>query len=471
MRNIIGRINEQETLKKRYDSDRAEFVALYGRRRVGKTFLIKSLFEHDFAFYATGINDGDTSRQLANFNNEIANYGGKALTAALNWFDAFENLNTLIKTSPNTAKKVIFLDEISWMATPKSDFLPALDYFWNRWMSSRSDILLVICGSATSWIIDNIVNNTGGLHNRLTQQIRLGPFSLKECEEYYRDRGIPLPRFQILESFMVFGGIPYYMDFFEADRSLAQNIDRAYFAQDAPLRSEFDNLYRALFLNADRHIEVIEAMSSKRKGLTREEITKITKIKGGGTLTKILSDLVSCGFVREYYAFGKRKRDRMFQLTDPFTLFHLTFADKQKRFEENYWLNFCTTPAHSAWSGFAFERACLMHLPQIKHALGISGVLTEASSWQSKSSDPGAQIDLVLERSDRIIHLCEMKFSSDEYTIDKAYSKKLRAKKSAFHDETATRKAAHTTLVTTFGLKRNEYSAEILFQITMNDLF
>jgi AAA+ ATPase superfamily predicted ATPase len=471
MKNIIGRINEQEKLKRRYVSDKAEFVALYGRRRVGKTFLVKSLFEQDFAFYATGINNGDASRQLANFNNEIANFGGKALSEAQNWFDAFENLNTLIKTSPNTAKKVIFLDEISWMSTFKSDFLSALDHFWNRWMSSRSDILLIICGSATSWIIDNIVNNTGGLHNRLTEQIRLEPFTLRESEEYFLDRQIPLPRFQILEAYMIFGGIPYYMDLFEPDRSLAQNVDRAYFAQDAPLKSEFDNLYRALFSNADRHIEVIHALSSRRKGLIREEITGITKIKGGGTLTKILSDLVSCGFVREYYAFGKRKRGRMFQLTDPFTLFHLTFSDKQKRFAENYWLHYSTTPAHSAWSGFAFERVCLMHLPQIKHALGVSGVLTETSSWQSKSSEPGVQIDLVLERSDRIIHLCEMKFSSDEYTIDKAYSMKLRTKKSAFLNETATRKAAHTTLVTTFGLKRNEYSAEVMFQITMNDLF
>jgi hypothetical protein len=270
---------------------------------------------------------------------------------------------------------------------------------------------------------------------------------------------------------MIFGGVPYYLDFFEADRSLAQNVDRIYFTPDAPLKNEYANLFRALFKNADGHIKVIEALASKRKGLLREEISEKAKIKGGGTLTKVLADLVCCGFVQEYLAFGKQKRDRIFQLIDPFTFFHLTFAEKQKRFAENFWLHYSTTPAHSAWSGYAFELACLLHMPQIKNSLGISGVLTEASSWRSRSAACGAQIDLVLDRSDKIINLCEMKFASAEYTVDKSYSRKLREQRTAFLSETGTRKAAHTTLVTTFGLMQNKYSAEILFQLTMNCLF
>jgi len=456
---------------KHHASKRSEFVAVFGRRRVGKTFLVKSLFEKDFAFYATGVQGSNTATQIESFNKEIANFGGAELTAAANWLDAFENLTKLIAVLPHKRKKVVFLDEISWMGASNPDFISALDHFWNRWISSRDDVLLIVCGSATSWIIDNIVNDTGGLHNRLTDQIQLTPFTLKECEDYFLENGIPIPRYQILESYMVFGGIPYYLDFFEADRSLAQNIDRIYFAANAPLKNEYQNLFRALFKSADSHIKVVEALASKRKGLSRDEITAASKIAGGGTLTKVLADLISCGFVQEYLAFRKRKRDRLFQLIDPFTLFHLTFADKQKRLTEDFWLQYCATPAHSAWSGYAFELVCLLHMPQIKKGLGISGVLTEASSWRSKDASPGAQIDLVLDRSDKIIHLCEMKFASDEYAIDKAYSLKLREKRAAFLAETSTRKAAHTTLVTTFGLKRNEYSAEILFQMTMNDLF
>ena len=474
MQKIIGRESEQARFRKHYESNRSEFVALFGRRRVGKTFLIKTLFEPEFVFHAVGIQNGDTARQIQNFNEELANYSDRPASMpwvdARDWHEAFENLNRLIATSTRKGKKVVFLDEISWMGSDPA-FVSALDHFWNRWISSRKDVLLIICGSATSWIIGNIVNNTGGLHNRLTDQIQLAPFTLRECEDYFQEKGTPLPRYQILESYMIFGGIPYYMDFFERDLSLAQNIDRIYFAPDAPLKNEYGNLFQALFKNAESYVRVVEALASKRKGLAREEISTRAKIKGGGTLTQILDDLVCCGFVKEYLAFGKKKRDRLYQLTDPFTLFHLTFSEKQKRYIENFWLHYSTTPAHSSWSGYAFELVCLLHVPQIKYALGISGVLTEASSWRSKTADPGAQIDLVLERSDRIIHLCEMKFASDVYSIDKEYSQKLREKRFAFLSETGTRKAAHSTLVTTFGLKRNEYSAEIPFQLTMKDLF
>jgi len=454
-----------------YTSKKSEFIALFGRRRVGKTFLVKSLFEKDFAFYASGIQNGDTATQIENFNKEIRNFGRADIAQATSWAEAFENLNTLISELPQNGKKVIFIDEISWMSSSTQNFIFALDHFWNRWVSSRDDVLLIVCGSATSWIIENIVNNTGGLHNRLTDHIQLAPFTLKECEEYFIENRVPISRYQMLESYMVFGGIPYYLDLFEADRSLAQNIDRIYFASDAPLKNEYGNLFRALFKYADSHIKVVEALASKRMGLSRAEIASVSGIKGGGTFTKVLDDLVLCGFVNEYMAFGKKTRDRLYQLIDPFTLFHLTFADKQKRVTENYWLHYSTTPAHSAWSGYAFELVCLLHVPQIKKSLGISGIMTEASSWRSKSASPGAQIDLVLDRSDKIVNLCEMKFASDEYAINKAYNMKLREKRTAFINETGTRKAAHTTLVTTYGLKRNEYSAEIPFQLTMSDLF
>ena len=474
MRALVGRTEEQEKLRKYYESKRSEFVALFGRRRVGKTFLVKSLFGDEFAFYAAGLQDGDTQTQIQNFNKELAYFGGVGLAPAADWQGAFENLKQLIDDAPEEKKKIVFLDEISWMGASHPSFISALDYFWNRWISARDDVLLIVCGSATSWIIDNIVNNTGGLHNRLTGQIYLAPLTLKECETYFRENGIMMSRYNILEAYMVFGGIPYYLDLFEPGRSLAQNIDRIYFAPGAPLVGEYENLFKSLFKNADNHILVIEALATKRKGLSREEVSRQSGIKGGGTLTKVLSDLVRCGFVREYLAFGKQSRDRLFQLTDPFTLFHLSFTEKQKRYMENFWLHYCTTPAHSAWSGYAFELVCLLHVPQIKRKLGISGVLTEVSSWRSKEgkeAGAGSQIDLVLDRNDQIINLCEMKYASDTYTIDKEYNKKLREKRSTFMSETKTRKAAHITMVTTFGLTQNEYSAEVFFQVTMDDLF
>ena len=468
---IIGRQAEQETLRGCLSSPKSEFIALYGRRRVGKTFLVREVFENGFAFYASGILDGPNAEQLANFNKEIVDFGGKDLAPAQNWQEAFENLNALVEASNEKGKKVIFLDEMPWMSAPRSGFLSALDHFWNRRASMRKDVLLIICGSAASWIIDNVVNNTGGLHNRLTCEIYLPPFTLKECETYFRARGVDIPRYQVAEAYMIFGGIPYYMDFFKPKYSLPQNVDAIFFEENAPLRNEYDNLYRALFRNADGHIRVIEALAARNAGKTREEISAASGISEGGGLTKILEELKTSGFVREYLSYGRQKRDRLYQLADPFTLFYLRFRKKRNTYSTDFWLRFCTTSAHASWSGYAFEILCLLHIPQIRKALGISGVLTEVYSWKSKESDPGAQIDLVIDRGDGVVNLCEMKYASSEYAIDKEYDRNLRNKRAAFLAETRTRKAAHTTMATTFGLKKNMYQAGVLFEVTLDELF
>lgn len=468
---IIGREAEQELLYEYLASERSEFIALYGRRRVGKTFLVREALGSNFVFYASGILNGTGADQIASFNKEIINFGGNNLAPAENWREAFDNLNALIESSGMKEKKVVFLDEVPWMSTPKSGFLSALDHFWNRHVSMRKDVLLIICGSAASWIIENVVNNTGGLHNRLTGEICLRAFTLQECEVYYRAKGIDIPRYQVAEAYMIFGGIPYYMDFFRAKYSLAQNVDEIFFRENAPLRNEYTNLYRSLFKTPKGHMRVIEALAVRNYGKTREEIITATGMSEGGGLSKVLGELTVSGFIREYRAFGKKKRDSLYQLVDPFTLFCLRFGTKRDVYSSDYWLRFCTTPAHSSWAGYAFEILCLLHVQQIRKALGISGVMTEVYSWKSKTSEPGAQIDLVIERGDQVINLCEMKYASSEYVIDKAVDLNLRNKRSAFIAETRTRKAAHTTMITTYGLRRNSYQAGIPFEVRLDDLF
>lgn len=468
---LIGRQAEREDLHGYLTSKKPEFIAIFGRRRVGKTFLVRETLGTDFFFYTTGIIDGTFQQQLAAFNNEIIRRDGQHLPPATNWSEAFNNLNALIEQSDNQKKKVIFLDEIPWMSTQKSGFLSALDYFWNRYASSRKDILLIICGSAASWIINNVVNNTGGLHNRLTGIIGLQPFTLSECEAYFHSSGIDMPRDQIAEAYMIFGGIPHYMDFFKPNLSLAQNVDTIYFGEKAPLKNEYANLFKSLFKNSDTHLKVIEALALKNYGKTREDIINTPGISDGGQLTKVLDELSASGFIREYVAYGKTKKDRLYQLIDPFTLFCLRFGIKHSTRSTDFWLHYYTTPAHSSWVGYAFEILCLLHISQIRNALGISGVLTEIYSWRSKSYEPGAQIDLVIERGDNIINLCEIKYASTPYTIDKALDMNLRNKKAAFYAETRTRKAAHTTMITTYGLARNMYQAGIPFEVRLDDLF
>jgi AAA+ ATPase superfamily predicted ATPase len=471
---FIGREKEISILNGCFSSDKSEFVAIYGRRRVGKTFLVRELLGDRFTFYSTGILNGNREAQLRAWNSEISRYGCKGASEAENWIEAFGNLNMLLEQSSragNAGKKIIFLDELPWMATMHSDFLAGLDYFWNRWATSRQDVLLIICGSAASWITDNVINDKGGLHNRLTRQILLEPFTLKECEQFYKSRQIPMTRYQMVEAYMIFGGIPYYLSLMQPQLSLYQNVDGMYFAQGAELRGEFTNLYRSLYRNADNYISVIETLAKKGIGLTRTEIVAGSKISDGGSLTKILRDLSISGFIREYKAYGQKKRDSMYQLIDFFSLFDIRFRDKREEYSNDYWLRFSSTPAFYTWSGIGYEKLCLLHLPQIRKKLGISGVLTSAFSWRGEFDGNGAQVDLIIDRNDNIINLCEIKFSSGQYQIDKKYHDSLRNKKSAFSNSTRTRKAVQTTMITTFGLKKNEYSAEIVSEVMLDDLF
>ncbi|MDR1512752.1 MAG: hypothetical protein LBS56_04590 [Propionibacteriaceae bacterium] len=469
---MIGRQRERDILLRCLESDKSEFVAVYGRRRVGKTFLVKEVLGGRFTFHATGVLDaeGGMAAQVGSFNDEIAAQGGADLPRAATWRQAFANLNELVGRAPR-GKKVLFLDELPWMATRNSDFVAALDWFWNRWAASREDVLLVICGSATQWIIEHIVDHRGGLHNRLTRQISLQPFTLRECEEFFRHEGFVLTRHQMAEAHMVFGGVPYYLSLMDRRFELYYNIDELFFAPAAPLRHELDNLFRSLFAHPDGHVQVVRALAAKARGLSRDEIAQAAKLPDGGGLTRILRELEQCGFIRVYLAYGKAKRDKSYQLADAFTRFAIRFGRSRQTYADDWWRQFSGTPAHSTWAGHAFEQVCLAHVPQIKAALGVAGVLVEAYSWRSRAHEPGAQIDLVLDRADRVVNLCEIKYAPGEHTLTRQESLKLRNRLTAFTAETKTTKAVRTTMITTFGLKPNKYAAEILSQITLDALF
>jgi len=472
---IIGRANEIEILEYCYNSTRSEFVAIYGRRRVGKTFLIRELFKDRITFYASGILDEGIESQLTQWNREIAGFQYDEIKDADDWLVAFSNLNTVIEKasqSGNSYKKVIFLDEISWLAAnKKTGFLAGLDYFWNRWASGREDIMLIICGSASTWITDNIINSKGGLHNRLTRQILLSPFTLKECELFYRDRNIPFTRLQTAEAYMIFGGIPYYMNLFMPHLSLYQNVDAVYFNEGSELRNEFENLYRSLFSNSETYMYVIKALASKGIGMTRNEIVNESGLSDGGNLTKILHNLMICGFIRKYKTYGNKEKDSLYQLVDFFSLFDIKFRGRREEYSNDYWLQISATPLYRAWSGFSYEKLCLLHIPQIKKKLGISGVRTAVYAWSGDMDGSRSQIDLVIERADKVINLCEVKFSSGVYAIEKKYAETIRSKRLSFAYNTKTRSALHNTMITTYGVVRNVESAEIISTVLLDDLF
>lgn len=411
------------------------------------------------------------SGQLQNFQTALAKHFDGDFPRLHSWKEAFSALEKALTSGTNKEKKILFLDELPWLDTPKSGFLSALEYFWNSFAQGRSDILLIVCGSAASWMIENLINNYGGLHNRVTDRIILEPFTLKECEAYYRSRGIVFNRLQIVEAYMILGGIPYYMSAMEKELGLNQNIDLLLFSSRAKLEGEFDRLYHSLFRYADAHMKIVKAMSANTAGLTRQEILSATGISNGGGFSKALLELEQCGIIAKTYDFSKRRRGNYYRVTDFYSLFYLKYIRKRKGNDDHYWTNYLLSPSHRSWCGYAFERICLSHLPWIKSKLGISGVITTASSWRSREPSPGAQIDLVVDRADNVINLCEIKYYSEKFKLEEDFVRKLKEKQRVFEQETKTRKAIHQTLITTFGVDHNAYANDIQSEIVLDDLF
>lgn len=468
MKAIIGRTNEVKRLETLRESNKSLFLAVYGRRRVGKTYLIRTFFENSMSFYHTGLANSSLQEQLFNFHLTIQKTFGEKYpkSAPQNWLEAFSLLASMLERSKRK-RKVIFLDELPWMDTPKSGFMPAFEHFWNSWASSRTDVLLIVCGSATSWIINKVIRNKGGLHNRISETMHIKPFNLKECEDFLLARNIKWNRYQIVEAYMALGGIPHYWDLIPKGMSAAQAIDTLFFNEDSVLSDEMDNLLPSLFRFPEHYANVLKVLAKKGIGLSREDIINDGKLPNGGGITKVLDELEQCGFIRKYIPFGKKLRDSLYQLTDFYTLFYFNFILKKSS------VKFSTSidnPSRRAWAGYAFEMVCLQHIESIKSALGISGMDCFIAAWRSKENSK-IQVDLLIDRRDGIINLCEMKFSISEFVIDKSYDKILRNKLSVFLTESQTNKSVHLTLITTYGIKQNAYSGTVKKELLLANIF
>ena len=470
---IIGRKLEQSVLSECYESGKAELVAVYGRRRIGKTFLVKNFFKDGFSFYLTGIYQGTRKEQLLFFNKQLCDYSGIPYPEAENWFDAFDQLKHYLLNLPEDKKAVVFIDELPWLDTPRSRFVKAFELFWNSWAAERTNLKMIVCGSATTWMMSHILGNRGGLHNRVTRRIKLSPFNLAETEEYLKTKGVVWNRHQIAEAYMIFGGTPYYLEMLRKSYSLPQNVDSLFFSETAELKDEYSFLFRSLFNDSSLYRGIVELLAKNSRGMSRAEMMSALKQEDGGNFTRALDNLCDCDFLRRYSAFGKVERDVLYQLTDLFTLFYLRYVKNSNNRDAHLWTNMIDSPEHRSWSGYSFEQLCLHHIPQIKNALGISGVQSDVCSWfcQANEEHSGGQIDLVIDRRDQIINLCEMKYATGEYEITEKYEKALLERRELFRTTTKTRKALHLTMVTTYGLKSNLHSGNIQSQIVLDDLF
>ncbi len=462
MDEIIGRWEEIRSIRQAENSKKSEFLALFGRRRIGKTYLIREMYKGKFTFHITGLANVSMKQQLMNFHLTLNDFDPiTEREPASNWMIALRQLSEFIDTSTQK-RKIIFIDELPWFDTMHSDFIQALEHFWNNWASARKDIFLIVCGSATSWMINKLINNKGGLHNRVTQRISLAPFTLSECRAFLSYKKVKLNDYQIVQLYMVFGGVPYYWDKVTKGKSAAQLIEQECFSLNGSLTNEFKNIFRSLFRNHERHVSIVKALATKAKGLTREEISSRSKIANGGGLTRLLEELEACHFITRYSPFGRKSRESLYQLTDMFTLFHFRFIENSNRKDRDNWLNAIDHPKQRSWLGYAFEQVCMHHIPQLKKALGISGVETHTSSWRSQNNEKAAQIDLIIDRRDQVINLCEMKFSIEPIIVTKKYADELRRKIAYFTHESKTRKTVSLTMITTFGVENEVYYGDLI---------
>lgn len=483
MEQVFGRLRELKILEQLYISKRAEFLAIYGRRRIGKTFLIREFFKNHKGLYfaLTGVKGASVRKQLKNFVQEFARVFNlpESYKPPSNWFEAFAQLRKEIEGIKEARRIVLFFDELPWLATPRSGFLQDLDHFWNRYMSEDHRVILIVCGSAASWMIRNIVRNKGGLHGRLTAEIRLLPFDLKETEQFLQKRGITLSRKAIVDIYMAIGGIPKYLSHVQKGQSALQIVGELCF--NGVLVNEFDELYASLFEINSHHVNIVKALAKHPNGLMKSEIAQIAALSAGGGMNMILDELEQSGFILMIKDFGKGKKESRYRLVDEYSLFYLKWEPKAKENslsirDNTFWMSIFNSPLGQTWAGHAFEMICLKHLSHIKKSLGIAGVLTSASGWVYKAPqgghERGVQVDLLIDRADHCINLCEIKYCKEEFVVNKTYDKELREKKRIFLEQSKSKKSLFLTLISPYGVKKNVgYFETVDVSLTMDCLF
>lgn len=475
---MVGRETEQQKLQRALDRNKAQIIVVYGRRRVGKTFLINEFFKNSFAFKHTAVSPidkgsakGQLQSQLTEFFYSMKSYGlSSAETCPKTWIEAFHLLQELMDHKADGNNQVIFIDELPWMDTPRSGFVSAFEHFCNDWCSARNHVKLIVCGSATSWICDEMLDSKGGLYDRVTTSIYVRPFTLRECDAFFKEEGFNLDKYDVVQAYMAFGGIPYYLSQFQEDLSVVQNIDALLFDKDSILCDEFDKLFSSQFSNPETLKSIVTAIGKKRCGLTREELVEELKTTSGGTFSRSLDALEKSRLIMSYIPFSERKPK--YRLSDSFCSFFLHYV-KNNKGQKYFWQMHYNSPSMNSWLGYAFEEVAFSHVDQIKQALGISGVLSTESAWYVGGTETkeGMQIDMLIDRADRVVNVCEIKFCNNEYHVTSEYARKISNRIDRISEMLNHKRSIASVLITTYGLKKNEYSSRFQKVITLEDLF
>lgn len=466
---IVGRIREQQVLSDSLTSHRSELIAVYGRRRIGKTYLIRAFFDAYISFSFTGLSSGRREDQIKNFMLKLQEVSEDftEVKQPEDWLEAFACLKAYLKKiRQSKRKKVLFIDEFPWVDSHKSGFLDAFENFWNDYCTTRNDLVVVVCGSAASYMVKKIIGNSKGLSKRITQTIQLKPFTLSETRAFFRFKGIPMDEYELLKIYMTLGGIAEYLEHVKPGESAVVTIERLCFQEGAYLENEYDQVFQSLFEDHSYHQKIMDVLSNKRKeGVTREELLTSLNLSSGGRFSDSLEELIQSGFVLRYKAYKDNTKSTFYRIYDEFCLFHLQFIVP---FKGSKWTQLFQKQEYKTWCGYAFETICLKHAEQVKKALKCDQIQSKNYSWRNTK----AQVDLVIDRDDDVVNLCEIKFYNSEFSLDADYLAKLRNKETQFREATKTRKGIYTVMLTTWGLQKNQYSTAIVSSdLTMHCLF
>ncbi len=437
---VVGRKEEQLILSKVLWNQEAQLVAVYGRRRIGKTFLIKSFFADKIkSINLIGSKRLKNKDLLSHFRDSIVTAGlvNTELPTPNNWNDAFKLLRLVLET--NSDQILIFIDEVPWFERPKSNFIGEFEHFWNSYATNRENLKIILCGSATSWMLKKLIYNKEGLHNRFTARINLKPFSIQEANEFLLSKSIKLTSKNLLELYLSIGGIAEYLKWIDKANSSAVIINDLCFKTSGNLFEEYESLVPALFSDPEKYNRLILALTKKTQGSTFKELEQLSGVAKGTTLARMLTELELNSFVTAYtpYSWGNVK---LYRLTDPYLIFYHKWIQSIKKqgvpVPENYWMQTFNSQSFRIWTGYSYETFCFTHISDILKQIGISGMRVKPSIWRSKLSKQGAQIDLVLERADHIINLCEIKFHTQPIVLDDKLENELMRKVSIFQEET-----------------------------------
>ncbi|MFH1831150.1 MAG: ATP-binding protein [Pseudomonadota bacterium] len=427
MRKFVGRHNYLKKLENIWNQHKVGLISIYGRRRVGKTELIRVFSRNKAAWIFEAIEGENTASQIKHFLNQLSQFTKEPYLRDLDykdWPPVFDLLSNKIKQKKDL---IVAFDELSWMAARKTKLISYIKYYWDKEWKYHPHLLLILCGSVASWMVKNVVRSNA-LYGRISENILLDPLKPFEVAEFIgKKRG----KKEILEYLLSFGGIPKYLEEMDFNQSIQINIDRTCFSASGFFVDEADKIFYNQFKETHIYKQIVRCLSES--SLPLKDISQKIKIPSGGGLKRYLDNLISAGIVDSIndirnFKLGKVPR---YYMIDELMRFHLQFvspniseikhthsASRFDKFTKNKWHPFM---------GNAFERFCLKHRYLIAQILGFDSKVTACGSLLNNNRN-GFQYDLVYLRSDGVVSLCEIKYLSDKPGTDliKEMEAKLR---------------------------------------------